>query len=460
MTGSIPAGDFAILRGLYNAFDPFRPLPAGHPAYVNCREVRGDEEILVALGRQITFAERTTHQLYTGHRGAGKSTELQRLVADLRRQGFRVVYFAADEDDIDKEDAQYTDILLACTRHLLRDLKGSAENPIWRWLQSRMQALTEILQSEISLENLSIDAQITQFAKLTATLKASPDTRAKIRQAVEPHTMSLIEALNQFIADGMKALGQSPDRLVVIADNLDRIVPSRANDQARSNHELIFIDRSEQLRSLDCHMIYTVPISLVYSSRGTDLQDNYDSESQVLPMIMVRTPSGEVYEPGLAKMRELIAKRIYGHDLVPASWGLADKIFQDQETLDNLCLMSGGHVRNLMTLMQETLKQLDRLPITAMAARRAITTARNTYRNTVYHEQWPLLARVHRQRDILNDTAHRELLFNRCILEYRYVDDEDEVQCWRDVHPLIRGIKEFKAALAEVDQAQAGDGER
>jgi len=34
--------------------------------------------------------------------------------------GHVVVYFAADEEDISVQDAQYTDILLACTRHLLR----------------------------------------------------------------------------------------------------------------------------------------------------------------------------------------------------------------------------------------------------------------------------------------------------------------------------------------------------
>ncbi|ABW27948.1 hypothetical protein [Acaryochloris marina] len=47
------AEDFEILRGIYNAFDPFRPLPARDPVYVDCREVRGDGDILVELGNQI-----------------------------------------------------------------------------------------------------------------------------------------------------------------------------------------------------------------------------------------------------------------------------------------------------------------------------------------------------------------------------------------------------------------------
>jgi hypothetical protein len=89
------ATQFEILKNIYNAFDPFRALPAGDPVYVNCSEVRGEENILVDVGRQITLANRITHQLYTGHRGAGKSTELLRLQADLEAQGYKVVYFAA-----------------------------------------------------------------------------------------------------------------------------------------------------------------------------------------------------------------------------------------------------------------------------------------------------------------------------------------------------------------------------
>jgi hypothetical protein len=47
--------DFAFLKRIYNAFDPFRPLPAGDPAYVDCTEVRGEGDILVEVGN--TFAK-------------------------------------------------------------------------------------------------------------------------------------------------------------------------------------------------------------------------------------------------------------------------------------------------------------------------------------------------------------------------------------------------------------------
>jgi hypothetical protein len=45
--------DFAFLRRLYNAFDPFQPLPVGDSAYVDCNAVRGDDDILQAVGQEI-----------------------------------------------------------------------------------------------------------------------------------------------------------------------------------------------------------------------------------------------------------------------------------------------------------------------------------------------------------------------------------------------------------------------
>ncbi|MEO1522397.1 MAG: ATP-binding protein, partial [Cyanobacteria bacterium J06633_2] len=256
--------DLEILKNIYNAFDPFEALLAGDPVYVNCNEVRGEENILVDVGRQITYTDRITHQLYTGHRGAGKSTELLRLKADLEGQDYRVVYFAAEEADIDPEDAQYTDILLACTRNLLKELKGNT-TPIMEWLRSRKTELIDALQSDVALgEDINVEVP---FSKLTTTLKVSPTARAKIREMVEPHTPSLIEALNEFINEAMaKTPHKATEKLILIVDSLDRIPPILRENES-SNHEQIFVDRSEQLKMLGCHVIYTVPISLVYSAR-------------------------------------------------------------------------------------------------------------------------------------------------------------------------------------------------
>ena len=106
--------------------------------------------------------------------------------------------------------------------------------------------------------------------------------------------------------------------------------------------------------------------------------------------------------------------------------------------------MSGGHARNLLLLMKEALKYTRKLPISKRALQRSFSELRNTYKNTVYANEWSALAKVYYEKDITNDQLYRGLLFNRCILEYRYQEVNGETRVWYDVHPLIKGIKEFQ----------------
>lgn len=434
--------DFQTLKKIYNAFDPFRPLSADDPVYVDCREVRGDSNIIVELGREILFSERMTCQLYGGHRGAGKSTELLRFKKYLEENDCFVVYFGADEEDIDPEDAQYTDILLACTRHLIEALREANPQPLLNWLQNRWDDLKDLALTEVAFDKLTLEGQIAQFGKLTANLRTEPSQRQKIRERVNPHTVTLINALNQFIKDAKSKLPSRRSQLVVIADNLDRIV-SIVQEDGRTNHDHIFIDRNEQLKALDCDIVYTVPISMLYSKHAADLRYNY-GDSQILPMIMVRKYDNSVYELGVNKVKEIIAKRV-SHFLFNVS--LVPKIFDSEETVTRLCLMSGGHVRELMLLVREAIVQTDILPISAQAVQRSITKARDVYRRTVEREQWQILAEVYQSKQLQNDDGYRSLLLSRCLLEYVEFDENNELKRWCDVHPLIVGLPEFQEVI-------------
>ena len=435
-----------LLTNLYNAFDPFYPLPAGDPQYVDCREVRGDGDITVDLGTKIQRLQRMTCQLYTGHRGAGKSTELLRLEQHLDEKGCFVVYFAAEEEDIEPEDTEYTDILLACTKHLLKKLSSNSKSPaLLNWVKSRGAELKDLAQMDVALDSISLESQITLFAKLTANIRGVPSLRQEIRQKINPHTTTLIAALNEYIADAKQHLPPGKTQLAVIVDNLDRIVPLIVAE-GRNNHDEIFIDRCGQLKGLDCHVIYTLPISMMYSNRANELASNYDN-TEILPMIMVQTPDGNPHEPGLNKLKELIRKRVSHFS---PNLSLETELFENKEILNQICLMSGGHVRNMLQLMEEAIQRTEKLPISATAVQRAITKIRDPFRRTVDDGEWQILAKVSRSKEITNEEECRKLLFNRCVLEYRYFDEAGEIQYWHDVHPLIKGIKQFKDSLAQL----------
>jgi hypothetical protein len=440
-----------LLIAINSTFNPWEALPVGDPLYVDCQDVRGDTNIMRSLGRSILTPGDKCH-LYAGHRGNGKSTELLRLEKHLENNGCFVVYFDAEEADIDTIDTQYTDILLSCTKHLTLAIKDAYSQPIVDWLKARWVNIKEFLDTDVEIEKLTIEQQIQQIGKITSSLKFNPSYRAQIRQKIEPHTISLRDALNEFIRDAKKKLPEGKQKLVVIVDSLDRIVPVMKSD-GRTNHEEIFIDRADQLRSLECSIVYTVPISLMYSSQAYELCNLYDSDStNILPMISIRNKNGNQNPEGLNKMRNIIEQRM---KKCAPDLQLVPDVFETQELVDQLCVMTGGYVRSLMVFMQHLSTQIDALPINEKSLLRCFSVLRKDLPSTV-RDHWDILAFTAINRSIQHNNACRELLYKRCILHYCYINDDNEFQQWYDIAPLINGIPEFQEAKRKVSNQNQG----
>jgi energy-coupling factor transporter ATP-binding protein EcfA2 len=427
-----------IMAQMLNAFNPSEPLEAGDRAYVDCTSVRGDEDIIRQLGNRITQANQPTCHLYTGHRGAGKSTELRRLKQYLEKETFFVVYFEADEEDIDPQNIEYVDILLACTRRLLKDLGTAKAEPIRDWLHNYYLDLGDLMSTELTLDTITLEAALPIFSKLTASIKAEPTQRATIRAKVNPHTVTLLEALNKFINSASKKLPEGKKKLAVIMDNLDRI-PLIFNNNSRSNHESIFIDRADQLQQLNCHVIYTVPIALLYSKWANEVQTTY-GETPILPMVMVRDASGDIVNEGIDKLKEALFKRA---STARPNGEIGKTMFESQQTVEKLCLASGGHIRELMQMAQESVNLAVDLPISERFVNRAISKLRAIYQRTIEEAEWALLVHVNQTGTILNDNEHRSLLQRRCILEYRSTNGDGEVATFYRAHPLVELLPRF-----------------
>ena len=443
-----------LLTEIYSSFEPFQP--PSKEAYVDCQEVRGGWEVVRELGRKITRSKKPTCQLYSGHRGVGKSTELLRLKEYLEQQKYFVVYFAADDEDIEPQDAEYADILFACTRHLVEAIKLQNHNPLLDWLKNRGEFLRDLALTELSFEGLNLEGQAAQFGKITANLRANPDKRRELRQKINANTPSLVEALNDFIKEAEKSLPADCRGIVMMADNLDKIAETK-EEGTPSNYDEIYLNRSEILRGLACHVIYTVPIAMVYSGRATQLEDNYE-KTNILPMVMVKNPDGTVNSNGLGKLREIICRRLEAIDsrLTQTMDGTVagldlPAVFDSSNTLNHLCIMSGGHARNLMQMIRIALNWRDELPISAEAVQRAIAETRETYLNAIQEHQWEILADVYCTKQANNNEQFLRLLLTRCLLEYRYYD-KGKLKRWYDVHPLIEEIEQFQAAVAKRRQ--------
>ncbi|MGK7871816.1 MAG: ATP-binding protein [Xenococcaceae cyanobacterium] len=225
--------------------------------YINFSSVRSriTEELELTI-TQLSPDEPTC-QLFTGHIGCGKTTELLHLTHKLEVQSFHVVYFNTIED-LDLSDVEISDILLMIARQVSKSLEeiGIYFRP--NYFQRLFREIREILQTPVDIENFEFSAGI---AFITAKTKGSRRQHDKLRSYLESQTPSIIDSINRELLRPAIERLQSRDKkgLVVIIDGLDR-VQNTLKPNGHTQPEYLFLDRGEQLKKLQCHVVYTIPL--------------------------------------------------------------------------------------------------------------------------------------------------------------------------------------------------------
>ena len=169
--------------------------------------------------------------------------------------------------------------------------------------------------------------------------------------------------------------------------------------------------------------------------------------------VVMQNRDGSPNLDGVAAFRKVLRRRVAAVNEEFAD-NLGSRVFESEELVDRLCIMSGGHMRILMQMVQKAVDWTDALPIRKRAVGRAVSSIRETYVDAINGEDWELLARVHLAKTFVNDARHDRLVGDRCILQYcEEVEDEDgevTVEKWADVHPTILKIDGFQRALEHV----------
>ena len=445
------------LRDAYNAADPAVPLPSGDPRYVDCTDVRGNRDVVQQMFDTVTWSDSDTAQLLTGHRGCGKSTELLRLKTRLEEAGYTIIYFEADED-LDVNDIFYSDLLLAIARRIEDELREEHNieldakllKSVQRWFaevlytEEGWRQVERELAAEVELGvglPVGVPLLARLLARVTGQIKTGHDIREEIRRKLDPQISLLIENVNLLIHRATIQLRRQNRRgLVLLIDNLDRIT-LRELDVGRTSHEALYIDHGVQLRALKCHVVYTVPISMVYSPTATQLKAVFP-QCSVVPMINVVRREGGDHTEGLARLREMLARRI---DL--------DALFTG-EAVDCLCHACGGHPRDLMRLVTYACIRAPRdrwpRPIDQKVAERAEAELVEEYSRLIPENHYPKLARVHLRHQVENDADHQLMLYNLSVLECL-----NGPPPWHDVHPAVRCLPKFQEALKREREQEA-----
>jgi AAA ATPase domain len=434
------------LSRFFKACNPSKTLVMGDASdrqyYIDFSAVRGCK-IVEELQRTIVriSPEEPTCQLFTGHIGCGKSTELQRLKAELEYAGFHVVYFESSQD-LDMADIDVSDILLSVARQVSVSLEAIGIKVKPGYFANLFQEIGEFLQTPI---DFSAQAELSLgIAKITAKTKDSPQLRTQLRQYLEPRTSSILQAINdELLERAIQLLKQRGQKgLVVIVDNLDR-VDMRPVASGRSQPEYLFIDRGEQLRRLKCHVVYTIPLALIFSNEYETLKNRLGGgvAPKVLPMVLVRQRDGSDYEPGMSLLRQLVLARAFPEVVSETRLNLVRELFEQEQTLDRLCRVSGGHIRNLLGLLYSCLQRQDP-PFSNACLEAVIKDYRDDLLLAIDDDEWELLFQVVHQQSVKGEAEYQRLLRSMFVFEYR-----DPVGRWFGISP----------ALAESDRIIALD---
>jgi hypothetical protein len=421
------------------------------PYYIDFSSVRGGK-LIQQIARTITILspDVPTCQLFTGHIGSGKSTELLRLKAELEQNRFHVVYFESSRD-LNMADVEITDILLAIVRQVIDsiesvdiELEATAFQAIlWDIVKishHKMDVpgvdLAQLHQGSFSLNSPLSLAQFIQ--KIITQARNSREIRALLRQYLEPRTSDILKIINREIitpfVQHIKQQGQGG--LVIIIDNLDRIINSQTIS-GRSQPEYLFIDRGDQLNQLSCHVVYTIPLALIFSNDLGQLTNQFWGDPKTLPMIPVQFPNNQPCKPGMHLLRQLILTRAFPRVNQSNYYSLVTDVFDNLETLDRLCTISGGHVRSLLVLLYSCLQKEDP-PISRDLLEEVILQRRSQLLLAIEPEEWKMLKQVAKTKKLSGLNNAQTLLQSLWVFEYRYHKDY-----WFDVNPILKEAEEF-----------------
>lgn len=425
------------LRKFFQACNPSKTLNTQHSQdrdlYVNFAEVRG-AAVINELKRDISWSGERSCNLFTGHVGCGKSTELLCLRTHLEAEDFHTIYC----DQIERGDLEVSDILLAIAHQVSQSLKQANIALVGSYFKNLYQECQEFLTKPRKID-MNAELSLWGMGKLRVEAQDDPSLRSQLRQFLEPQVPALIKAINrEIIYPAHQTLRQRGKQgLVVIMDNLDRI-DRRRLDSGETLPEYLFIKRGEHLTGLNCHLVYTMPLSLRFARERQTLEERVGNIT-VLPMVPVHLKDGSVYAAGLEKLREMIWHRALTACEPGDRPTLMAQLFDDPDTLDYICLMSGGHVRNLLRLMQACLRKHDTLPIKRANVEQAVQEERAELMLSITSDAWELLRKVQRTQAVNGDVEQDTVLRNLWAFEYRHQGNQ-----WFAVNPFLAGVEQLR----------------
>lgn len=422
----------------FDACHPEESLFADDPRYVDLTSVRGGESLADYIAWCIaeTNPPHFHQRLVTGHRGSGKSTELRQLESRLEKRLFFVSYLDV-QDIIDPAEVNYLDVLLSLAKAVEQDLREKdieidkrLLTGLDRWFAEKILTEEQQKDTERTLKaEFGIGAEVPILARMlsavTGQIRSGSSRRMSIRLTLEKEVSVFIQLLNNLLGEARASVKRRGFvDLVVIVDGLEKM-HYRETPDGQSTHSMLFVQNAEQLKSPECHLIYTIPISLLSNS---NLGDAYPDGVFVLPMV------NHTCREGKELLYELVSRRV-----------AVESVFEDKVLIYQLIDMSGGSARELMRLVRMSCEGVTN-KVSSINTSRSIRWLVREFDRLVRDVDIAPLVNIAKQKRIPNNEASARLMHLRLVHEYYAPDGEP----WQDLHPAVRHVRRVKEQLEKI----------
>ncbi|MCL2644298.1 MAG: ATP-binding protein [Betaproteobacteria bacterium] len=361
---------------------------------------------------------RQNAHLLLGHRGCGKSTELNVLKQKLEESGHQVSVIQCNLE-ADLNGMAYWDLLILLGKHLCKIAKKSGcvlptpllENIVRFWNEEEVTDTTKKgVKAKVSVGTPKILSDLFPvFLNLSAELKYGYNKKTEIRNKLKQSStvwIGYMEEISGHIRQHLK--GKQP---IIIFEDLDKLSPEKAWDTFDNG-----------LSKMPFPVIYTFPISLSYDPRFTALRASFNVE--ILPMIKIRKPDCEPFTTGIDTIKVIVKKR--------ANFSLFD-----EGALTLLINKTGGILRDLFKCIMKAANRAENrsaIRIEQEDAQSALNELGSSLTRQIERKHHDLLEKIYRggkyKHQIEDKAMLLEMMQGHIVLEY----NGDR---WHDLHPLV-----------------------
>jgi len=222
------------LRDLMRAVDPNEPISPRDVRYFDFYQAKGEPrgpDPIADLRATVRLGEnKSTCQLFSGFRGTGKSTELNRLADELREVGFPVLLVKGEDVLNLHQPLEPADLLVSVAAAVAETIEQMAsEDPAARSLLVRIAEFFTHTNVDLTEAGVGVAAEAgglkVNVAQLKLQLRRSLSFKARVQNALRQRFVQFEAEFRKFMAEAKALLDTTGGTRapVLIMDDLEKL---------------------------------------------------------------------------------------------------------------------------------------------------------------------------------------------------------------------------------------------